>query len=151
MSLEPLRNLLAQLTRLDAPVGFEEPVLEFCARSFAPYCPRIECDVRGNIYAYLDSPNENAPRVMITAHADEIGFMVTSLHPDGFLRFTCLSYPTEMTLPGQRVRILTPRPIEGVIGVHSSFVLRKSVDSTALPLSYLKKRGQSAFSAQGLR
>jgi Lrp/AsnC family leucine-responsive transcriptional regulator len=41
--------------------------------------------------------------------------------------------------------------IEGVIGVHSSFVLRKSVDSTALPLSYLRKRGQSPFSDPGHR
>jgi Lrp/AsnC family leucine-responsive transcriptional regulator len=39
--------------------------------------------------------------------------------------------------------------IEGVIGVHSSFVLRKSIDSTALPLSYLRKRGQTPFSATG--
>ncbi len=28
--------------------------------------------------------------------------------------------------------------IEGVIGVHSSFVLRKAIDSTAVPLSYLR-------------
>ena len=41
--------------------------------------------------------------------------------------------------------------IEGVIGVHSSFVLRKSVDSTALPLSYLRKKSQSPFTAQGNR
>ena len=32
--------------------------------------------------------------------------------------------------------------IEGVIGVHSSFVLRKAIDSTALPLTYLRKRGK---------
>ena len=38
--------------------------------------------------------------------------------------------------------------IEGVIGVHSSFVLRKSVESTALPLSYIRKRGPSSYSAQ---
>lgn len=35
--------------------------------------------------------------------------------------------------------------IEGVIGVHSSFVLRKAIDSTALPLTYARKRGQSPF------
>jgi Lrp/AsnC family leucine-responsive transcriptional regulator len=40
--------------------------------------------------------------------------------------------------------------IEGVIGVHSSFVLRNSIDSTALPLTYLRKRGQSPFSEKGL-
>jgi len=32
--------------------------------------------------------------------------------------------------------------IEGVIGVHSSFVLRKAIDSTALPLTYLRKRSK---------
>ena len=36
--------------------------------------------------------------------------------------------------------------IEGVIGVHSSFVLRKAIDSTALPLTYLEKGGQSPIS-----
>jgi Lrp/AsnC family leucine-responsive transcriptional regulator len=33
--------------------------------------------------------------------------------------------------------------IEGVIGVHSSFVLRKAIDSTALPLNYTERRGQA--------
>jgi len=37
--------------------------------------------------------------------------------------------------------------IEGVIGVHSSFVLRKAVDSTALPLTYLRRRGQDVAAA----
>ena len=43
----------------------------------------------------------------------------------------------------QRVLLEKITRIEGVIGVHSSFVLRKAVDSTALPLTYLKKRGQT--------
>lgn len=41
--------------------------------------------------------------------------------------------------------------IEGVIGVHSSFVLRKAIDSTALPLTYVGKRGQTSFSRQEVR
>jgi Lrp/AsnC family leucine-responsive transcriptional regulator len=40
--------------------------------------------------------------------------------------------------------------IEGVIGVHSSFVLRKAIDSTALPLTYVAKWGQSPLSHKGL-
>ena len=43
----------------------------------------------------------------------------------------------------QRVLLEKITRIEGVIGVHSSFVLRKAVDSTALPLTYLKKRSQT--------
>jgi Lrp/AsnC family leucine-responsive transcriptional regulator len=40
--------------------------------------------------------------------------------------------------------------IEGVIGVHSSFVLRKAIDSTAVPLTYLRKRGQTPFPGKGV-
>jgi hypothetical protein len=39
----------------------------------------------------------------------------------------------------QRVLLEKITRIEGVIGVHSSFVLRKAVDSTALPLTYLER------------
>ena len=49
----------------------------------------------------------------------------------------------------QKVLLEKITRIEGVIGVHSSFVLRKAIDSTALPLTYLRKRGQSPFSASG--
>ena len=41
----------------------------------------------------------------------------------------------------QRVLLEKITRIEGVIGVHSSFVLRKTVESTALPLEYLKLTG----------
>src|SRR5690606_2592565 len=61
---------------------------------------------------------------MLTAHADEIGFLVTSILPGGFLRFTKLGGPTTMVLPGQRVRVLAASgPLEGVIGVKPGHVL----------------------------
>ena len=123
MPHDSLRQQLAELTRLDAPVGFEEPVLRFAAEKLAPLCEHVECDVRGNLYATLSGRNPEAPLVMITAHADEIGFMVTSILPDGFLRFTRLGHPTEMVLPGQRVRVLTSPPLEGVIGVKPGHIL----------------------------
>ncbi|MBL8851872.1 MAG: M20/M25/M40 family metallo-hydrolase [Planctomycetaceae bacterium] len=123
MSLDALRQRLAELTRLDAPVGFEEPVLRYVAEQFKPLCAEVTCDVRGNVYGRLPGRDPNAPLVMITAHADEIGFMVTSVRPDGFLRFTKLGHPTDMVLPGQRVRVLAREPLEGVIGVKPGHIL----------------------------
>jgi Lrp/AsnC family leucine-responsive transcriptional regulator len=48
----------------------------------------------------------------------------------------------------QRFLLAKITRIEGVIGVHSSFVLRKAVDTTALPLSYIR-RGSGAGHARG--
>jgi endoglucanase len=123
MPLDSLRRRLAELTRLDAPVGFEEPVLRYAADALRPLCGAVSCDVRGNVYARLPGRDPNAPVVMVTAHADEIGFMVTAILPDGFLRFTRLGHPTEMVLPGQRVRVLAKEPLEGVIGVKPGHIL----------------------------
>src|SRR5687768_12071134 len=121
---ERFHRRLAELTALDAPVGFEEPVLRFMRDALAPVCDRVEVDMRGNVYGWQDGREEQAPRVMITAHSDEIGFMVTSVTRDGFLRFTLLGYPTPMVLPGQRVRVLCGEgPREGVIGVKPGHLL----------------------------
>ena len=120
----PLFDPLAALTALHAPVGFEEPVLGHVQKRLASSCERVEIDVRGNVYARQPGHQSDAPVIMITAHADEIGFMVTSVRPDGFLRFTSLGFPTEMVLPGQRVHVLTRvGVIDGVIGVQPGHIL----------------------------
>ncbi len=133
-----LRDRIAHYTSLDAPVGFEEPVLTAARDELAAWCERIEVDLRGNVYAYQTGTDAKAPRVMITAHADEIGFMVTSILADGFLRFTKLGYPTDTVLPGQRVRILTrDGSVEGVIGVKPAHILSAEEARHVPPLSDL--------------
>ncbi|MEW4527154.1 M20/M25/M40 family metallo-hydrolase [Maioricimonas sp. JC845] len=129
---------LQRLTALDAPTGFEEPVLRHMARHLRSHCEEIEQDVRGNVYGAVAGTATDAPRIMITAHADEIGFLVTSVRDDGFLRFTRLGHPTEMVLPGQRVRVLTADgPLEGVIGVKPGHVLTAGEARTVPPVPEL--------------
>ncbi len=119
-----LFDQLLYWTSLDAPTGFEEPVLRAVVERLTPWCDSVDIDVRGNVCGTLHGGDANAPAVMLTAHADEIGFMVTSVLPGGYLRFARLGGPTEMVLPGQRVRVLaTPTPIEGTIGVKPGHIL----------------------------
>ena len=124
MTLDALRRRIAEFTAFDAPSGFEEPVLRAARDGLAKVCGRVEVDVRGNVYAFQPGTDADAPLVMITAHADEIGFMVTSVLPGGFLRFAKIGGPTTMVLPGQRVKVLSATgPLEGVVGVKPGHIL----------------------------
>ena len=124
MSHPDLLSELRTLTNLSAPVGFEEPILNYVREQWQRCCERVEQDARGNVYAWQPGSDPQAPVIMLTAHADEIGFIVTSILPNGFLRFTKLGQPTDAVLPGQRVRVLTPMgPLEGVIGVRPGHIL----------------------------
>ncbi|MCA9087635.1 MAG: M20/M25/M40 family metallo-hydrolase [Planctomycetaceae bacterium] len=128
---------LSLLAALDAPVGFEEPVLKYLAEQLGACCDRVEADVRGNLYAWQGS-EPHAPLVMVTAHADEVGFMVTTILESGCLRFTRLGFPTEMVLPGQPVRVLTPNgPIAGVIGVKPGHILSGEAARLVPPVEQL--------------
>lgn len=129
-----LFSTLAGWTALAAPTGFEELVLQRAHDELSHICDRVEVDVRGNVYAWQKGSDQNAPLVMLTAHADEIGFMVTHVRSDGFLRFDKLGHPTDQVLPGQRVRVLGSNgPIEAVIGVKPGHIL-SSEESRRVPL-----------------
>lgn len=125
MNYEHLREQLQHWTSLEAPSGFEEPVLAAAARELEPLCDSVTFDTRGNLYGELKGTGEDALRVMITAHADEIGFMVTSFLPGGFMRFARIGGPTLSVLPGQRVRLLPAGrpPVEAVVGVKPGHIL----------------------------
>ena len=115
---------LSALTALDAPTGFEEPVLQAMRDRFGACTDTVTIDVRGNLYATSPGSVPDAPTVMLIAHADEVGFMVSAITPEGFLRFTLLGGPTAMTLPGRLVRVLGPDgPVPGIIGVKPGHVL----------------------------
>lgn len=160
MSSDALRDELRLLTDFAAPTGFEEPVLRYARDELRRVCDFVETDIRGNVYGWqsVDGPEGRRPEagpdglvVMITAHADEIGFQVTSLLPTGFLRFTKLGFPTDSVLPGQRVQVLTKSgPIDGVIGVKPGHILSAEAARVVPPIAdlYIDVGAKSADEAR---
>ena len=124
MNNEELLKELGILVALDSPSGFEEPVIRYTRNKFEKMGYKVTQDVRGNIYAAKKGMNSNAPCVMVMAHGDEIGFIVTGITSDGFLRFAKLGGATDMVLPGGRVRVMsTTGSLEGTIGVKPGHIL----------------------------
>jgi len=82
------------------------------------------------------SGQTNAKRVLIEAHMDEVGFVVTG-QKDGFLTLSNLGSIDPRHLPGTRLRVLTETPLVGVIACMPPHVLSASDMDKVTPLSDL--------------
>lgn len=105
-------ELLKQLTQLFGPSGSEERVAEFISTQVRPYCDKLTIDTLGNLIVQRHGTGK---RIMIAAHMDEIGLMITHINKEGFLRFTPLGGVRIQNLVGQRVQFGQGRI--GTIGV----------------------------------
>ncbi len=109
--VEYLRSLIAS----PSPSGFEQPVQEVIRTEISKYTDTIHTDVHGNVIASLNP--EGSPRVMLTAHCDELGFIIKYIDEQGFLYFAPIGGFDPSTLPGERVHVHTSNgPLLGVIG-----------------------------------
>ncbi len=117
LSKKTLERMKA-LTELHGAPGFEDKVREYMKAELSEYADEIIQDGLGGIFAVKKSKKENAPKVLVAAHMDEVGFMVTELADNGFIKFTPLGgWPTDVLL-SQRfsVRTAADEEITGVIG-----------------------------------
>ncbi len=141
--LDALRNDLADLTALHAPSGAEQPVIGRLRTLFTPLVDAIAVDHMGNLMATREGP-ANAPHIVVSAHADEIGAMVASIEPEGFLRLVPLGGVQPRLLEGRAVWVsghngvigarsghLTPRAEHGQGTLMSDLYVDLGVDSVA--------------------
>jgi hypothetical protein len=75
-------DLLSELTAIPGPTGQEDEVMHWCEERWAGKCQEITRSPTGNLYAKVGGTGR---RVLMQAHADEIGFIVRSIDQDGFL------------------------------------------------------------------
>ncbi len=104
--------ILGHLTQISGPSGSEERVAEFIATQLRPYCDELNTDALGNLIVRRHGTGK---KIMVAAHMDEIGLMITHIDKEGFLRFTHLGGVQIPNLVGQRVKFSKGRV--GTIGV----------------------------------
>lgn len=106
-------NLLSEICRTPGAPGFEQKVRELVIKEVEPYVDAIEVDNMGNVSAIKKGKSDK--RVMIGAHMDEIGFIVTHIDDDGFLRFHTLGGFDPKTHTAQRVIVHGKKDLIGVM------------------------------------
>lgn len=108
--------LLKELTEANGVSGYEGEIRTIMAREMKDLAENIEYDKMGSIMGEMPG-DEDAPRVMVVGHMDEIGFMVKEITKEGYIKFLPLGGWWGHVALGQRMRIITSKgPVVGVIG-----------------------------------
>lgn len=98
--------LIRELSLLFGPTGCEGDVADVIDRKIRPVCDGVCRDKMGNVLALLRGGDRQAPnrkKVMISAHMDEVGVMVTEITEEGFLRFDTVGGIHVSVLEGRKV------------------------------------------------
>lgn len=108
-----LFDIISDLVTKSGVSGNETSVGEAVFEHFKKYSGRVWRDPVGNVYAGI---GEGKPVVLIMAHMDEIGMMVTDIEENGMLRICSVAGVDPRVLPGSKVKVCGKEPITGVIG-----------------------------------
>jgi putative aminopeptidase FrvX len=110
-SFEFLKSLLNTVS----VTSQEPPAQRVWLNYVKQFADRVETDAYGNCFAYLNEGG--SPKIMVTGHSDEIGFMVQHITGEGFIYFTGVGGVDASLVRGQRMYIQTKNgPVLGVTG-----------------------------------
>lgn len=118
-----MKQLIRQLTETPGPSGYEDQVRDLVKTLVADYADEIRTDALGNLIVRKGTARDGGKRIMLAAHMDEIGIMVSHIDEKGFARFVPIGGVRPWTCIGGRVRFLDGRV--GVIGVEGD-ILRQN-------------------------
>lgn len=114
MTRERLTEVLTALCQAPGISGDETAAAELALGMLSVYCDDARI-VRGNVIGTRECGNENAPYVLLDAHIDQVGLIVTSVTDDGFVTVGNIGGLDRRLLPDQHVRIHGTRPVDGIL------------------------------------
>ncbi len=131
-------GLLRALSEASGVSGHEASVRDIVRAALEPGADDVHVDALGNLIALRRGTRGDAPArsVMIAAHMDEIGLMVTGLEK-GFLRVTRVGGSDPRVLLGQEVTVLGRRQLRGVVGSRPPHVLPPESRTKVVPIKDL--------------
>ena len=108
-----LFQTVSELAQAWGPSGNEGPAAELALSMLRKFCPDAEI-AGGNVIGNLGTHKEGLPRLVLDAHIDQIGMIVTGISDDGFVKVDSLGGIDRRLLPVQQVIIHGKQDIPGV-------------------------------------
>ncbi|MEA4906510.1 MAG: M42 family metallopeptidase [Chloroflexi bacterium] len=130
-------QLLERLSNACSVSGDESEVRRIVLEQVRPLADTVRVDALGNVLATRHARQENALRVMLAAHMDEVGFMLVDKEEGGLFRFETVGGIDVRQLPGKPVWVGQKR-LPGVIGARPIHLTRREELSQSIPLDTLR-------------
>lgn len=137
-----LKKHLMEMISAPGLSGYEAPIRAIIRKTWEPLSDEIRVNSLGSLQAVQRGEGDGPrPRVMIAAHMDAIGLMVTGID-EGFLRFTQIGGVDPRILPGQMVTVhasnAEPAPdLPAMVVLPPASLLPSDAKSGTLPQKYL--------------
>lgn len=123
VKLDEQLQMLKELTDAKGISGNERETREVMKKYIEPYADELMYDNLGSLIA-VKKGKEDGPKIMVAGHLDEIGFMITQIDENGFLKFQTVGGWWGQVMLAQRVTIQTKNgDIPGVIGSKPPHIL----------------------------
>jgi endoglucanase len=110
-----VKDLLRRLTEAFGPSGREDEVRELVSHEVKPLADSLSVTPMGSLHAVVNPGGKT--KVMVAAHMDEIGLVVSHIDPNGFARFQMIGGLNPQTLVGHRARFADG--VRAVIGIEN--------------------------------
>jgi tetrahedral aminopeptidase len=110
------KRFLKDICEAPGVSGYEHHVAKIVKAAFCAYADEVRQDKLGNVAFLKKGTGENRPRILLAAHMDEIGLMVTKIEEGGYLRFSSVGGIDPRTIVGQEVILYGKEELYGVIG-----------------------------------
>ncbi len=126
-------KLLQELSNAFGPSGNEAEVAEILRKELGVFADEMRIDKLGNILFYHHG-KEGCPKIMLAAHMDEVGFIITFIEESGFLRFDTIGGITNIVMPGQRILLQGEKGIlKGIIGTKPPHLMTPEEQAKIIP------------------
>jgi endoglucanase len=131
-------DLLISLTEKSGVSGYEQTIQAQIAEIFRQFTNDVKVDTLGNVIAKISGIGDQCrPSIMVTAHADEIGFMVSKIEKGGFLRVLPIGGVDPRTVLAQEVIVHGREDLLGIFGAKPPHLLQAEDFNKVIPLDEL--------------
>ena len=109
-------NTLKELCQLNGVSGNEDQVRRYIQNRANPFADELRTDPLGNLIVFKKGKKSTGNKLMLCAHMDEVGVIVTRITDEGFLKFDFVGGVDRRVAMGKPV-VLGPNRVPGVIGL----------------------------------
>lgn len=125
----PVLTLVKELCAINGVSSFEDEVRAFIREKAKSYADSMKTDAMGNLIVFKKGKKATGNKLMLSAHMDEVGFIIKSITDEGYLKFDTVGGIDRRVVIGKPVTVGFGK-LPGVIGLKAYHLVSREEEKT---------------------